>query len=1782
LSGKTDNPAALLPMLNELRQQRGDSMLESSDFFHPNMAVKPPPREHELPNGVDSVLAATKLHRFFMSSLAKVLKAVGVPGYLNILGSVVGKLYDIASSDDWRRLLWVATAFVEALGDKSIKLSQESKPLLAKLEQQIKRVASNGEDGLDNEVAEKLLYSMLFQLARSNATGKKATEIRQAFSLAGFEAEEFGGGVSGLSSEVKQTVSADIMEELSQVKDAFDVFVRSDRSNPQSLEPLVGSLGRIAETLSLLQEYQLREALIQQVEVIRQLIAGDAECNDDTLMGVAGAILSVESALSDWGTTMPVVKADASEEQVADAENSPQAIAEHQRVTRQVMQESKEDLVKVREAINGYLDNTQEKELLARIPQMLHQIVGSLSMLSYKRVAQVLSSTRAFIEAEMIGKDTLPEQEKLDALADSIMSVEYYLEAFINSRVHPGSVLDVAENAVALLGYPIGTVVEALPAEESEAPALGGIEVVESAEEVPASAEASPAPTAASVSAPAESEIDDEIREIFIEEAEEVLENVKQLLPAWLNDPADEHSLKELRRNFHTLKGSGRMAGAAELGEFSWSIENMLNHVIDGTIQSSAVMADLLQQSNELLPELLEQFRSGTPPQGDVATLQEMAFALAEPGAAPPTPAAAPAAVAEAAPAEVPAVAEEIPQMDPALLEIYAKEADGHLQEIEAYIDEWRGGGSHKVSEPLVRALHTLKGSSRMAGVMSIASVCEQLEKYAKTLQANHQGVDEQGVDALQAADEYTRAMIGFMVDGQTGEQPEATQAMEMAHAVYADVQHLEHIADAQPEAGLAGSEEIVSGAIEELEQIAEELPEAEESITLEPLPETVPETEPAAEIVVEEVPAPAPSAGEVEEEYDTELLDIFLEEGADILDSSEETLQAWVDNPDDRGLVESLQRQLHTLKGGARMAGIMPIGDLSHSLESTFEAVVEGQLQRTPQMMDLLQLSHDRLVTMLEQVRNHEPVTPADDLIRKVAVLGHAPAAEAEEEGAAAAVEHISAGEFELAISEVELNHGNWLRDIDEKAAFNELYKSAISLADLCGRSGSAELGGIASALERVLAAIMDGHVPVSKKAGDLISHVLDLTRRIHTQYAQGLPLSDGQSLIADVDELITRSLAEEALDAAVISSDELSKEKEAEQQQSLAEEVKWKRDKPEAEAGDKRQAPRIQHEMVRIRSDLLDNLVNYAGEVSIYRSRVEQQIGSFRSNIGEMDRTVERLHEQVRAFEIENEAQIESRREETMKVQEDFDPLELDRFTHMQQLSRSMAESLNDLLSIEDLLSGLVRESETLLVQQSRVNTELQENLMHTRMVPLVENAPRLRRIVRQTASELGKRATLKFKGAEVEMDRNVVERMMAPLEHMIRNSIAHGIESGEERGKVGKPDEGTITIALAREGSEIVIQVSDDGAGIDVEVVRKKAVARGMMKEDAVLSDKDVIRFILESGFSTAQSLSQIAGRGVGMDVVNSEIKQLGGVLEIDTVPGTGTTFTMRIPITLSVSRALLVHVAADTYAIPLLSVSGIERVETAELERLLASEDPTMTWLGEEYDLMHLTKILGIGPGSLNKDLPRQPLLLARSGQHRIAFAVDHLLGSREIVVKSLGSQLSTLQDIAGATILADGNVALIIDMPSLIRRGLAHKSRAEVVEISVPETSIQEPLIMVVDDSITVRKVTERLLKRHNMRCITARDGIDALSVLEENIPDVMLLDIEMPRMDGFELATHMRNSDRFKDIPIIMITSRTGEKHRQRALDIGVNKYMGKPYTEVDLLENIESLVNKS
>jgi len=379
------------------------------------------------------------------------------------------------------------------------------------------------------------------------------------------------------------------------------------------------------------------------------------------------------------------------------------------------------------------------------------------------------------------------------------------------------------------------------------------------------------------------------------------------------------------------------------------------------------------------------------------------------------------------------------------------------------------------------------------------------------------------------------------------------------------------------------------------------------------------------------------------------------------------------------------------------------------------------------------------------------------------------------------------------------------------------------------------------------------------------------------------------------------------------------------------------------------------------------------------------------------------------------------------------------------------------------------------------------------------------------------------------------------------------------------------GRITIRLHREGAEMVIDVADDGAGLDVDSIRRKAYELELLTPDSKVSDEEIMDLVLKPGFSTASAVTQSAGRGVGMDVVANEVKKLGGSLRISSVTGQGTNFTVRLPFTLAITQALIVRTGEEVYALPLPTVEGVARIPRRELESLLSHSEPSYQYGEQSYKFRHLGMYLGGQAAKLPEDETSVPVILVHAGEYSAALLVDEMLASREIVVKAVGPQLAGIRGISGATILGDGRIILILDIHALVRTG------APVVEIkkAAPTPSDDRPLALVVDDSITVRRVTERFLHRSGLRVETAKDGLDAIAVMRDHKPDVILLDIEMPRMDGYEFASHVRNDPRIADVPIIMITSRVGDKHRARAIELGVNDYLGKPYQDAQLLEAI-------
>jgi chemosensory pili system protein ChpA (sensor histidine kinase/response regulator) len=598
----------------------------------------------------------------------------------------------------------------------------------------------------------------------------------------------------------------------------------------------------------------------------------------------------------------------------------------------------------------------------------------------------------------------------------------------------------------------------------------------------------------------------------------------------------------------------------------------------------------------------------------------------------------------------------------------------------------------------------------------------------------------------------------------------------------------------------------------------------------------------------------------------------------------------------------------------------------------------------------------------------------------------------------------------------------------------------------------------------------------------------------------------------------------------------------------------------------------------MLRVNADVLDHVINEAGEVAIARSRVEAELRAIKQSLNDLSESIGRLRGQLREVEIQADSQMQSRLSVLEERSGDFDPLEFDRYTRLQELTRLMAESLNDVMAIQQGLARNLGETDAALLQQGRTTRDVQQELMRMRAVPFANLSERLYRIVRQTARELDKKAELEINGAEVEIDRSVLERIGAPLEHMLRNALAHGLEAPAARAAAGKPETGRIVLALRQESNEIAIILGDDGGGIDGERLYQKALEKGILTPAQALTEAERLQLVF-AGVSTAGTVSELAGRGVGMDVVRNEIAAIGGRIDIASARGQGTTFTIYLPLTLAVTQAVLVRSGGSLFALSTAMVEQVLRLKSDAMAALYAAKQVEFQERG--YPLHSLQRLLdGAGANAIQ---PYNSVLLLRSGMQRIALHVDELLGNQEIVVKNIGPQLARVAWMAGATVLADGSIVPIINPVVLAHRvrggAPAFEATTLVPTMARPAEGLSStPVIMVVDDSLTVRKITSRLLEREGYQVITAKDGLDALEQLRETLPDVMLVDIEMPRMDGFDLTRNVRGDPRTADIPIIIISSRTAEKHRAQAAALGVNVFLGKPFQEAELLEHIDEV----
>ncbi len=1192
---------------------------------------------------------------------------------------------------------------------------------------------------------------------------------------------------------------------------------------------------------------------------------------------------------------------------------------------------------------------------------------------------------------------------------------------------------------------------------------------------------------------------DEELIEIFVEEARELLDTLEQDYAKWAAAPGDVAVNDDIKRALHTLKGSSRLAGITPVGDLSHALESLYNRLGRNELQAGDEVKQLVRQVLDHLMSQTEAAAAG----GQIASSAHWVEALDSVSAAPQAEAAAEETIdpllqqeleqAEASMLQEMGEAEaetsgfyeeplsflhegELFQVegDPELTEIFVEESRELQSALEESYGRWAAAPTeHAPLDEMQRALHTLKGSSRLAGIEPVGDLSHALESL---LVAVASGKLEPNEAVLSA----TREVLDLLAT--------QTEAAEAGGGIPQSSRLLEHLQSLLESPGALPAGESVDPNIREaLENEAAQQPYVIESAAEQEVAELPSEEEQAAvelgESLFELDASEAESADEADESFivmeedllldvgeDEELVQIFVEEAKEFIEKIEGHFQNWLDQTDDLSLIDGIQRNLHTLKGSARLAGIMPVGDLSHAVESLMTALAEREIDPIPVVTDAARQAIDYLAHQVEIISSTGKVPASDELVEGLhALLG---------------------GELETTMKGL-------VEPIQTKPESEP--ESTIPGASEAPSAGAAEMP--------------------------------------QTHTADVIPIDRG------LDELLTGKKPEDA------------------------------------------EAAKRAKEQVRVRSDLMDRLVNHAGEVSIYRARLEQQNSVLGFNLSELEETVSRLYIQLRNLEIETEAQILyrwDRDHEDDREKAEFDPLEMDRFSTIQQLSRALAETVNDLGNINESLADLQRETDTLLLQQSRISTDLQDGLLRTRMVPFAQLVPRLQRLVRQTAGQLDKKANLECFGIEGELDRGILNRMIPVLEHLLRNSVSHGIEPPSLREQAGKQPVGRISLYLDREANDVLITLSDDGKGLDIAAIRQRAIEQGMIDPNADVSDDDLIQCVLLPGFSTAKEVTQISGRGVGLDVVTSEVKQLGGSLEIDSQPGRGTSFIIRLPLTLAITDALLLRIGEEIFAIPHGSVEGVVRIRRKDLLACYAGEQSGYNYAGKTYTVSYLGRMMGMGQHEVPDTARWLPLLLLHTGEHQVALQIDELLGTRQVVVKSLGKQVGSVRWITGGTILADGRVALILDLAALVRMDATHVTGAEEVRAAERKRAEDRLRVMVVDDSITVRKVTSRLLERNDMEVVTAKDGVEAVALLQEQVPDIMLLDIEMPRMDGFELARHINNSVDYYGLPIIMISSRVGDKHRQRAMDLGVKKCLGKPYQETELLDSINEVLAES
>ena len=1081
---------------------------------------------------------------------------------------------------------------------------------------------------------------------------------------------------------------------------------------------------------------------------------------------------------------------------------------------------------------------------------------------------------------------------------------------------------------------------------------------------------------------------------------------------------------------------------------------------------------------------------------------------------------------------------------DEELLDIYLTEAEEVLGQIAQNLQSLRVNPTE--GEPIVevrRSYHTLKGSGRTVGLVGQAEVAASVETFLNGV------LDKKGTlspTQITKLEEITAAFAGWAAELRANNETNIDQVywLEQAKA-------LSNVEEAQPE----------------------------------------------KEATPVKVPEPFVFIGG-KQKISRQLYEIFLNESMQNLSILEQDV-AQLTESKTNAPAKKAKHAIHTLASNALAAGFTPMGELCRALENWLDEVTENW---TPESLVLYSNVTKAVANMWQSASELKMPKAAKALIKR---LNEATAKASETKEVAEVIDNLlyeeQSEEIEYMPVIEESSANEIASDVEEVPALSAVDEELV-VVDAAPFIPSEEspVISIASSNNKINTKDVNPELLelFIEEANELLPQIgLDLrawkAKPKHKDFANALQRSlhtlkgsarmaaqaDIGNIAHELEEFILKVSkkipAEDDFDAMFVELDKMAGFFDTEAEKNTEE-----NSQPTIEDDESLHAGRAvdrKSQFLRMRAEVLDRLINEAGEVSIIRSRIDREMVGFKQSSHDLTDSLVRLRGYLRELEIEAETQMQSRMSILQEANESFDPLEFDRFTRLQELTRMIAESVNDVGTIQGGLLSNLNQTEAALQQQNRMNRDLQQGLLGVRMLPFKQISERMQRIVRQTARELKKSVDLIIEGETTEIDRSVLDRIGAPLEHLLRNAVAHGIEAKNSRVANGKSETGIVRVNVRTVNDEIHIVVSDDGAGVDLEKVKQKAISNQLLVDNANITEDALLSVIFEPGFSTADDVSQIAGRGVGLDVVRNDISGLGGRIDMSSEAGKGSTFNIYLPITQTVAQVLLVRAGDDRYALPVAMIEQAQKIKRNDL--VAAYAEGKVTWADVNYPLYHLAKLLDHQEHQI-EDLPYASILLLRSGAHTVALHVDEVIGNQEVVMKEIGSQLARVPGIVGATVTGDGHIVLIMNPVQIANREVLTVGGVTVKNVkSKAKKEIKKIRALVVDDSLTMRKVLGRLLEREGYEVLVAKDGMDAMELLQISVPDIILTDIEMPRMDGFGLSRNIRDDARLAKTPLIMISSRTADKHQNLAKEIGVDAFFGKPVQDEELIEKMKELL---